>query len=146
MRTSAQTIALSEVPFELIERDDATVFPAGRSSFLRRWIAAPGHFGQALLRNGSLVAWGVVRPCRRGRKIGPLVADDRGAAEAVLAALVGRSGGEIFLDVPGPNAAAVELAEAHGLAPVFQTARMYSGPIRPVALGRVFGVTTFELG
>ena len=35
--------------------------------------------------------------------------------------------------------------EAHGLAP-FQTARMYSGAIRDVALKRVFGVTTFELG
>ena len=33
-----------------------------------------------------------------------------------------------------------------GLAPVFETARMYSGPIRPVAVERVFGVTTFELG
>jgi hypothetical protein len=29
---------------------------------------------------------------------------------------------------------------------VFETARMYSGPIRPVALERVYGVTTFELG
>ena len=31
-------------------------------------------------------------------------------------------------------------------ASVFQTARMYSGAIRDVALERVFGVTTFELG
>ena len=35
---------------------------------------------------------------------------------------------------------------AKGLAPVFETARMYTGPIRPVRLERVFGVTTFELG
>ena len=53
---------------------------------------------------------------------------------------------EIFLDVPQPNREATALAEAHGLAPVFQTARMYSGAIRDVALKRVFGVTTFELG
>jgi hypothetical protein len=32
------------------------------------------------------------------------------------------------------------------LAPVFETARMYTGAIRPVLLERVFGVTTFELG
>jgi hypothetical protein len=75
-----------------------------------------------------------------------LIADDRDAAEAVFAALVGPAGGQVFLDVPQPNAAAVALATARGLAPVFETARMYSGPIRPVALERVYGVTTFELG
>jgi hypothetical protein len=30
--------------------------------------------------------------------------------------------------------------------PVFETARMYTGPIRPIKLERVFGVTSFELG
>jgi len=29
---------------------------------------------------------------------------------------------------------------------VFETARMYTGPVRDVALPRIFGVTTFELG
>jgi hypothetical protein len=29
---------------------------------------------------------------------------------------------------------------------VFETARMYSGAILPLHTGRVFGVTTFELG
>ena len=41
---------------------------------------------------------------------------------------------------------AVALAGDHGLSPVFETARMYTGPIRPLRLERVFGVTTFELG
>jgi len=56
------------------------------------------------------------------------------------------AGGQVFLDVPQPNDAALALATAHGFAPVFETARMYSGPIRPVSLQRVYGVTTFELG
>src|SRR6516165_4818487 len=140
------TVSLTEVSFDLIARDDATVFPAARPAFLRAWIAAPGHVGRALIRENRLVAWGVIRPCRTGRKIGPLIADDRDAAEAVLAALVGPAGGQVFLDVPQPNGAAMALATAHGFAPVFETARMYCGPIRPVSLGRVYGVTTFELG
>jgi hypothetical protein len=75
------------------------------------------------------------------------VADDRAAAEAVFAALAaGAGGGEIFLDVPSVNRDAVALAQDHGLAPVFETARMYTGAIRPVRIERVFGVTTFELG
>ena len=143
----AKTVPLAEVPFALIEADDATVFPASRPAFLRAWIAAPGHRGRALVRDGKLAGWGVIRPCRRGFKIGPLVADDRASAEIVFDALVAESrGGEIFLDVPEPNREAVALAQARGLAPVFETARMYTGAVRPMRLDRMFGITTFELG
>ena len=140
-------VSLGDVPFAAIEADDATVFPAPRPSFLRAWIDTPGHLGRALIRDGRLAAWGVIRPCRNGHKIGPLVADDRRGAQAVLAALVASAGGgEVFLDVVEPNRDAVALAEACGLAPIFETARMYTGPIRPIALSRIFGITTFELG
>jgi GNAT superfamily N-acetyltransferase len=142
----AATVSLAEVPFGLVARDDTRVFPADRAAFLRTWIDAPGHVGRALVRDGELAAWGVIRPCRRGRKIGPLVASSRAAAEAILAALIGDDVGEVFLDVPQVNGEAVALARAAGLAPVFATARMYAGPIRPVAVERIFGVTTFELG
>ncbi len=97
------TLALSQVPFEHIVADDARVFPATRPGFWKAWLAAPGHRGHALMRDGKLAAWGVIRPCRKGRKIGPLVADDREAADAVFAALVGDEGGDVFLDVPQPN-------------------------------------------
>jgi GNAT superfamily N-acetyltransferase len=143
----ADIISLTEVPLATVEAYDATVFPAPRTAFLRAWIGAPEHVGRALVRDGRLAAWGVVRPCRKGRKIGPLVADDRAAAEAVLAALlVGTGGDEFFLDVPSVNKDAVALAQGLGLAPVFETARMYTGAIRPLHLERVFGVATFELG
>ncbi len=114
---------------------------------LRTWLGSPGHIGRALLRDGALAAWGVIRPCRQGRKIGPLVADDRAAAEAVLAALLASiGGGDIFLDVPSINHDAIALAQNLGLTPVFETARMYTGAIPPLRLERLFGVTTFELG
>ena len=143
----AGVVPLAQIPFAAVEADDATVFPAPRAAFLRAWIDAPGHLGRALMRDGRLAAWGVIRPCRTGCKIGPLVADDRAAAETVLAALLGAVGaGEVFLDVPSVNRAAVALAEDLKLAPVFETARMYTGAIRPLRLDRVFGVTTFELG
>jgi GNAT superfamily N-acetyltransferase len=140
-------VALSDVPLTAVEADDRTVFPAARSAFLRAWIGAPGHVGRALMRDGRLAAWGVIRPCRTGRKVGPLVADDRAAAEAVLSALLADGGsGEVFLDVPSVNPDAVALAQSLGLSPVFETARMYTGPIPPLQAHRVFGVTTFELG
>ncbi|UPK05366.1 GNAT family N-acetyltransferase [Bradyrhizobium sp. 170] len=143
----AEIIALSDVPFAAVEADDATVFPAPRSAFLRAWIGSPGHAGCALVRDGRLAGWGVIRPCRKGFKIGPLVADGRAIAEAVLTALLAKvGGGEIFLDVPGINREATALAQDFGLAPVFETARMYTGAIPPLRLERVFGVTSFELG
>jgi GNAT superfamily N-acetyltransferase len=143
----AGIVPLADVPFATVAADDATVFPAPRASFLREWISARGHVGRALVRDGSLAAWGVIRPCRSGRRIGPLVADDRAAAGAMFAALVAATGpGEVLLDLPSVNRDAVALAHDHGLVPVFETARMYTGAIRPVRLERVFGVTTFELG
>ncbi|MCK1384937.1 GNAT family N-acetyltransferase [Bradyrhizobium sp. 21] len=143
----ADVVALDTIPFARVEADDATVFPAPRSAFLRAWIKAPGHVGRALLRDGRLAAWGVIRPCRNGYKIGPLVADDRASAGKVMQALLASSGGrEVFLDVPAVNREAVALAEALGLKPVFETARMYTGPIPPLRVDRLFGVTSFELG
>jgi ribosomal protein S18 acetylase RimI-like enzyme len=143
----AGVVPLADVPIAMVQADDATVFPAPRAAFLRAWIDTPGHIGRALPRDGKLVAWGVIRPCRNGCKIGPLVADDRAAAEIIFASLVSTAGGaEVFLDVPSVNRDAVALAQGHGLKPVFETARMYTGAIRPVRVDRVFGVTTFELG
>lgn len=146
-KSIADVVALDTVPFALLEADDATVFPAARSAFLRAWINTPGHVGRALLRDGKLAAWGVIRPCRTGCKIGPLVADDRAAAEAVVQALLARAdGSEVFVDVPAINREAIELAESLGLKPAFEAARMYTGTIAPLRLDRIFGVTSFELG
>ena len=143
----ADVMALSEVPMAAVEADDATVFPAPRPGFLRAWIGAPGHAGCAVVRDGRPAGWGVIRPCLKGFKIGPLVADDRATAETVLSALLAKvGGGEIFLDVPGINREAIALAQDFGLAPVFETARMYTGAPPPLRLERVFGVTSFELG
>ena len=143
----AGIVPLADVPFATVEADDATVFPAPRAPFLRAWISARGHIGRALVRDGSLAAWGVIRRCRSRRRIGPLVADDRATAEVVLSALLaGVGGGEIFLDVPSINCDAVALAQDLGLAPVFETARMYTGMTRPLRMERLLGVTSFELG
>ena len=54
----------------------------------RAWISRARHVGCALVRDGALAGWGVIRPCRKGSKIGPLV-DHRSTAEAVLSALLG---------------------------------------------------------
>jgi len=140
-------VPAAAVPFAAVEALDATVFPAPRPDFLRAWIGATGHVALALPRDGALAGFGVIRPCRSGHKIGPLVAEDAAGAEALVAALIARiPPGPVFLDVPEPHAAGVALARRLGLAPVFETARMYTGPAPAVAMDRLFGVATFELG
>jgi GNAT acetyltransferase-like protein len=69
------------------------------------------------------------------------------AAEAILGSLLASVGSdEIFLDVPSVNRDAIAMAQDLGLAPVFETARMYTDEIAPLRMERVFGVTTLELG
>ena len=48
--------------------------------------------------------------------------------------------------MPAINPDALALARDLRRAPVFETARMYTGPIPSLRLDRVFGVTTFKLG
>lgn len=142
-------VPLGAVDVDAIRADDRRVFPAPRDAFLDAWLAMPEAHGLAWVDGGRLRGWGVIRRCRAGHKVGPLVADDATIAGTLLDALARRvpAGDEVFLDVPLPNAAAVALARARGMEVVFETARMYAnGPAPAIELDRVFGVTTFELG
>lgn len=130
-----------------VEALDLAAFGYARPDFLARWLDPPGGRALAFVQDGAVRGYGVVRPCREGFKIGPLFADDAAVATALFGALAAAAGdGPVFLDVPEPNAAARALAEAAGLAPVFETARMYRGLAPELPLPRIFGITTFELG
>ena len=144
----AQIVPLSEVDFVSLCADDRRIFPAPREAFLRCWTAMPDATGLAWLEQGRVAGWGLVRRCREGHKIGPLVADHPPVASALYAALCERvpAGDTVYLDVPMPNADALALAQAHGLHSVFETARTYAGPAPACELQRVYGITTFELG
>ncbi|WP_374333951.1 GNAT family N-acetyltransferase [Aestuariivirga sp.] len=120
------------------------LFPAPRAKFLAEWLRRDA---LALLRDGEIVGYGVIRPCHEGWKVGPLFAENVTDAETILRGLLTRvPDGMIFLDTPGTNQAAVDLAVSLGLAPMFETARMYRGPAPQTDTAKVFGITTFELG
>ncbi|OBY25091.1 GNAT family N-acetyltransferase [Leisingera sp. JC1] len=135
-------------PTAELEALDARVFPAPRTAFWQQWLGAEGHVSIAAYQDGSLAGFGTLRPCGSGCKIGPLVAVSRPAAEALLARLLQELavGQEVFLDVPEPHAAAVEMARSLGLEPVFETARMYRGAAPQLETDLIYGVTSFELG
>lgn len=134
--------------FPSIRDYDRRFFPEERDAFLAAWLGpSETRRGLALIEDGAVRGYGVLRACEGSFKIGPLFAETAEEAEVLFTALSAQvAGQEIMLDVPEPNAAALALAENHGLSPVFETARMYKGPAPDLPLECTFGITTFELG
>jgi len=124
------------------------IFPAPRPSFVASWCATRKDRHSAVVRkSGKIRGYGTIRRCYEGYKIGPLFAGDRDSAAALISVLAQHAkGAKVFIDVPTNNGEAIELAESLGLAPVFETARMYRGTAPVVPLRSIFGVTTLELG
>jgi hypothetical protein len=126
---------------------DRPFFPASRDAFIRCWLRPERREGRALIEDGAVRGYGVIRPCRSGFKIGPLFADGDERADLLFRALAADAKGvEVFLDCPEPNRAATDLAARYRLSPVFETARMYRGAAPALPLARIYGITTFELG
>ncbi len=141
------TVPLSQLPFAEGEAYDRDCFPVPRSAFLEAWLTMPESSALGVQRDGRLAGYGVIRRCREGHKIGPLFADDAEVADTLFRALSAQAPGEaVFLDIPDVNPGAKALVERHAMAPVFETARMYTGPQPDIDLRKIYGVTTFELG
>ena len=139
-------VDLTTVPFTHVEAYDAPLFPAARSAFLQRWITQPQSTALGIVTDAGLAGYGVLRRCRSGFKIGPLFADSAAVAEKLFCALSARADDGVYLDTPEINAEAIALAERHGMRAMFETARMYTKKAPVLQHGRIFGVTTFELG
>ena len=138
---------LAATPRSAVEELDRAHFGVPRERFLRAWTDPPGGHALALPDGGRLRGFGVARPCREGFKIGPLVADGAEVAERIFSGLsAAAEGSPVWIDVPERNAAAVALAERHGMEETFRCTRMYLGEPPPVNWDGVFGVTTLELG
>jgi hypothetical protein len=143
----SELVDLSSVPFEQLVTFDAAVFGARRERFLRAWSERPPGQALACLGDRGLAGYGVVRPCRRGSKVGPLIADDGEVAETLLRGLLAAAPGrEMLLDIPAANPRAESLRAGRETAPVFETARMYRDGRPAEDIERVFGVTTLEFG
>jgi GNAT superfamily N-acetyltransferase len=146
-RVTPDLIDARDVPFSDLSAYDRRHFPAPRDRFLKMWIHQPGATALADTRGGTLRGYGVIRPCVVGAKLGPLFADSPAVAEDLLLALCAKvPTGPVYLDTPGDNPLAVELALKFGMHEVFATTRMYRGGTPEFSKNEVFGITTFELG
>lgn len=148
MPAPSRVLPLGSQDIEELVACDRAFFPDHREAFMRRWLQQLGSVMLGVRDGGTLLGYAVLRPCRNGFKVGPLCAESPEVADELLQALRGRVPEDepIFLDVPEPNAAAVALAERHGMHACFETARMYTGADPGLPLARQYGITTFELG
>lgn len=126
---------------------DALAFPADRTQFVAGWIGAPGHRAFVRVLDGQLTGYGVIRAALSGYRIGPLVANGRADAEALLDSLtVGVGDAEVSFEAPEPYDEMRDLAEARGLVAGYETVRMYTRPIPSVSASRNYAIASFELG
>ncbi len=141
-------LPLINVTFSELSAYDRQCFPANRDPFLQEWIGLPESAAFAYVEDQKLKGYTVIRKCGSGYKIAPLFADDALIAEQLFQKVCNfideRS--IIYLDVPEVNADAMGMVQKYQMKEVFRTARMYTGRAPEIALGKIFGVTSFELG
>ena len=83
---------------------DSRYYPGPRGGFLGRWLDAP-RVARAIVRDGKVRGYGVLRKCHEGHKIGPLFAETEDDAARIFMALCAASDGEmVSIDVPEPSA------------------------------------------
>jgi GNAT superfamily N-acetyltransferase len=139
--------ALDQVPFALLLDFDTRHTAGARETFLRAWTDQPGAIALADYRDQQLGGYAMLRPCRKGYKIGPFFAESPAIAEKLLFALMARIPGQpMAIDIPECNSAALALAEHAGLHRTFACAKMYHGAMPELPLHQVFGVASFEFG
>ena len=112
-----ELVSVSPVLVPMLADYDARFNPARRDAFLREWLKAmDSRESFALLRNSEILGYGTIRACRDGHKIGPLFAESETNADLIFRKLVTSvGGGQVFLDIPEPNAAARALCDRYNL-------------------------------
>ncbi len=148
LRVGQSLVDARAAPFAPLVAFDAQSFAFARTGFLRALLGGRGHVVRAVLdAMDRPLGYGVLRPTRRGTRIGPLVAEDAQVACAILAALMRDAPpGPVAMDVREDHAAAVALARAAGMSPGFATRRLYSAPPPAMRRDRVFAISGYEAG
>ncbi|MBA2115186.1 GNAT family N-acetyltransferase [Bremerella alba] len=153
---SAENVSVPENPavVRLTEPDLAEVraldrrgFPCEREKYLGAWTTQPNAYWLGLPGNNGLEGYSVMRLCRSGWKVGPLMAAGKDQARQLLLACIARAErGPVFIDVPDNNPAAWSLCEEFNMEQVFECTRMYFGPAPELDHAWIYGVTSLEAG
>ncbi len=126
---------------------DEQCFGFSRPQFLSPWIKLAENKNFKYLENDQLKGFAIVRKVANGFKIGPLFADNIKVAEELYKACLNSVIGEaLYIDIPMANQEAVQMVKNYHAKYVFECSRMYKGNPPQVAMNKVYGITSFELG
>lgn len=126
---------------------DSDCFGVNRENFIRPWLQRNTAISFKYEQNGNLLGFAVIRQAARGKRIGPLFADNITVAEELLKSCLHSAAGEnVYIDMLVTDNNKPELAKKYGGLFVFECGRMYYGKPPKMALEKVFGITTLELG
>ncbi|MGI0482043.1 hypothetical protein ACN4EE_14815 [Geminocystis sp. CENA526] len=126
---------------------DNQCFPASREKFLSNWITQEKSEALGFIKNQELLGYGIIRPADNGYRIGSLYANNLEIADQIYQGLtIHKNNCQVFIDIPSSNLLAQKIVEKYQMLPVFETARMYNKTFPNVAINKIFGVTTLELG
>lgn len=129
--------------FDRLARLDRAANGYDRPRFLQAWLQPTATRRTVIL---GATGFATARRCRRGCKIGPVIAPDTGSALALIRGGAARLAcDEVIVDVPDANPALIAALEAQGFRETFRTARMYRGAA-PVAQPTLQATGTLELG
>ena len=145
--TDKNISSISDDDFESIIAYDKQCFGFVRPQFMKPWLKLPGNKTFKYVEEGRLKGFAIVRKANKGYKICPLFADNESVAEKLyIACLNSVIGKPLYLDIPVINKGAVNIIKKYNATYVFECARMYYGKPPEVAIDKIFGITTFELG
>jgi GNAT superfamily N-acetyltransferase len=126
---------------------DAAANGVARPAFLTTWLASRATRRTVVLSGpDGPQGFATARLCRRGCKVGPVVAPVAGTALALIrAALAAVGSDEAIVDVPDARDDFAQRLTDMGFTETFATARMYRGPA-PRAGATLMAIATMELG
>jgi len=143
----ANISSITEKDFSNILAYDKQCFGFARPQFLQPWLKMLDTQTFKYTQNGILKGFAIIRKVNVGYKICPLFADNSFIAEELYKACLNAVIGEpLYFDVPVINSAAMNIIKKYNAKYVFECARMYYGEPPKVAMNKIYGITTFELG
>lgn len=140
-----------EVFNDLVAYDDKCFPGSGnaiRRDFLQEWIAMEGSATIVATIDDKVVGYGCRRPAIEGdvHLVGPLYADDKGIARAILLDLARPiHGSTLTIDVCLPNQDAVDLAQEFDFKETIHMIRMYKNGEANEFKNTVFGLTSIDV-
>lgn len=125
------TATLDPGDLEAIVGLDHRVTATNRSKLLKRLVSEEAVVGHVARHQGILAGFVMTRPGSNAYQVGPCLGRAEAARPLLKAALNARAGKLTVVDIPEVHIASRFVAQAHGLEPVRQFARMGRGvPVR----------------